>query len=157
MRQNRRQRKEPILLLIDGECYLCHAITQFVVKRDHARRFRFASLQSKLGQQLLRIGGLSPDDMDSFVMVQDGHYYIKSDAALRVYRELGGLWALLYGGVIFPVAFRNRVYDLIARQRYQWFGKAETCLLPTAELRGRFVEQMEEVSGYDEQKQADLR
>lgn len=146
MRNDERAPKEPILLLIDGHCNLCHSITKFVVKRDRARRFRFASLQSKAGQYLLAEGGLPLDNLDTFVMVQDGRFYTKSEAALRVCREFGGLWPLLYGSIVVPKFIRNAVYDLIANHRYRWFGRTEACLLPTAELRSRFIEDLEEVS-----------
>lgn len=146
---------EPIILLIDGHCHLCHTITRFVIKRDSAKRFLFASIQSKLGQRLLVQGGLATDDVDTFVMVQGTKFYTKSDASLRVFRELQGLWPLLYGCSIFPLFLRNLAYDWIANRRYQWFGRAEVCLLPTAELRSRIIDEIDEVA--DSEKEADLR
>lgn len=132
---------EPIIVLIDGQCNLCHGITRFVIQRDPARRFQFASIQSEIGQQLLEAGGLSGRDLDTFVMIEDGRYYTKSTAALRMFRKLGSLWPLTYGLKVVPVFIRNRVYDLVASSRYRWFGYNESCLIPTEEIRKRFLEE----------------
>lgn len=136
---------EPIILLIDGKCNLCHGITRFVIKRDPAAMFRFASLQSEQGQRLLRKGGLSESDLDTFVMIENGRYYKKSTAALRVCRKLGGAWSFLYVGIVVPLAIRDRVYDFIAKRRYRWFGHHESCLVPTENIRKRFMEHSREV------------
>lgn len=140
MNRPKTEQEEPILLLIDGDCNLCHWITRFVIKRDPAKQFMFASIQSLTGQQLLRQGGLSTDDMDTFVMVQGTNFYTKSTAALRVLRKLNGLWPLAYGFMVVPLFVRNKGYDLIAKRRYRWFGKQDRCMMPTAEVRSRFVE-----------------
>ncbi|WP_240703042.1 thiol-disulfide oxidoreductase DCC family protein [Cohnella luojiensis] len=133
--------KEPIILLIDGQCNLCHGITRFVIKRDPEAKFRFASLQSELGQRLLQAGGLSKDSLDTVVMIEHGsRYSIKSTAALRLCRKLGGFWPLLYGGIVFPRFIRDRVYDFIASRRYRWFGRQDSCLMPTENIRSRFLE-----------------
>ncbi|MVO98032.1 DUF393 domain-containing protein [Paenibacillus sp. N10] len=145
----------PIVLLIDGPCNLCQAISRFVIRRDPGMRFRFASIQSAAGQELLARFGLSQNDLDTFVMVMDGSFYIKSDAALRVFKELGGMWPLLYGGIIFPLFLRDKVYDVIAKGRYRWFGRSEVCMLLTAEHKQRFLEDDSgEATGYE--KKTDL-
>ena len=131
---------QSVILLIDGQCNLCHGITRFVIKRDPTAKFRFASLQSECGQRLLRAGGLSTTNIDSFVMIDHGRYYTKSTAALRTYRMLGGAWPLLYGGIVVPKAIRDRVYEFIAKRRYRWFGQHDSCLLPTENIRKRFIE-----------------
>lgn len=142
------QRKKPHdILLIDGQCLLCNGITRFVAKRDKAKAFHFASLQSEAGQQLLIEGHLPIDDINTIVMVQDGKYYTKSEAALRVFRKLDGFWPILYMFTLIPFAWRNAVYDRIARNRYKWFGKADACLLPTADVSGRFLENGIEPAG----------
>ncbi|MFF2089639.1 thiol-disulfide oxidoreductase DCC family protein [Paenibacillus sp. NPDC058174] len=134
-----------ITLLVDGECVLCHWITRFVTKRDTRERFRFAALQSKAGQRLLKAGGLSTEDLDTFVMIDGSRYYTKSDAALRVLRQLDGGWPLLYGAVIVPAPLRNIVYTLIAGTRYKLFGRVEeSCPLPTAAMRNRSLEDEEQ-------------
>lgn len=132
---------DPAVLLIDGQCLLCNKIIHFVVKRDKARAFRFAMLQSPIGKQLLVEGNFPIDDLNTFVMVQGEQYYTKSEAALRVFRRLNGWWRILYMFIVVPLAWRNWVYDIIARNRYRIFGRANVCLLPTPELMGRFIEQ----------------
>jgi predicted DCC family thiol-disulfide oxidoreductase YuxK len=139
MINNKMALAEPIIILIDGQCNLCHAITRFVIKRDPVAKFRFASIQSEQGQLLLREGSLSGNDLDTFVMIESGRYYTKSTAALRLCRKLGGCWPLLYSLRIFPLFVRDRVYDWIARSRYRWFGHNESCLVPTEEIRKRFL------------------
>jgi predicted DCC family thiol-disulfide oxidoreductase YuxK len=134
------QRQQQSILLIDGECVLCSRIARFVVKRDRKERFMFAALQSAAGRRLLQQGGLPLHDLDTFVLVQHGHCHVKSKAALLVLRGLGGLWPLLYGLIIVPAAWRNQVYDWVARSRYRWFGKTDICMLPSEQVRQRFLE-----------------
>ncbi|RKP55003.1 DUF393 domain-containing protein [Cohnella endophytica] len=137
--------KKYIYLLIDGECTFCHRMAKFVYRRDRAGRFRFAPLQSEAGQRLLKREGLSLNHPDTFILIQDGRYYTKSEAALRVFRKLDGVWPLLYGLVVFPVKIRDKVYDGIARRRYRLFGRRAACMLPEVGLRERFVEAGEEI------------
>ena len=133
--------REPILLLIDGHCLLCHGLTRFVAKRDRARRFRFAALQSEAGKARLRQAGWTGEPPDSFVMVYGNRIFTKSSAALRVFRHLGGGWTLLYGWMLIPASVRDWVYEQIAKRRYRWFGKSGVCLMPDEELRNRFIEE----------------
>jgi predicted DCC family thiol-disulfide oxidoreductase YuxK len=129
------------ILLFDGVCNLCNAITQFVIRRDPTpARFRFAALQSEAGQRLLREHGLPPDDFDTFVLVDQGTAFVRSSAALRVLKHLGFPWAMLYPLMIVPRPLRDAVYRFIARNRYRWFGKREACMMPTDEIRSRFLE-----------------
>jgi predicted DCC family thiol-disulfide oxidoreductase YuxK len=97
-------------------------------------------LQSSVGIQLLKKGKLSTHDFDTFVMVQNGLYYTKSDAALRVLRRLGGWWRFMFLFIVLPRAWRNAVYDFVAHNRYKWFGRTDVCMLPTPELIGRFMD-----------------
>ncbi|WP_239618366.1 thiol-disulfide oxidoreductase DCC family protein [Cohnella mopanensis] len=145
MQQNPIDSKELIYLLIDGECTLCHRLARFVYRRDRAGRFRFAPLQSKAGQRLLKQVELPLDNQETFILIQDGRYYMKSNAALRVFRKLDGGWPLLYGLVVFPLKIRDKAYDVIARRRYRLFGRRDACMLPEAGLRERFVEVGEEI------------
>lgn len=149
--------KQPVLLLMDGECLLCHGLTRFMIKRDAKRRFRFAALQSEAGRYVLERMGWSGRLPDSFIMVQGAACYTKSEAALRACRELGGLWRLLYGCIAVPAPVRDWAYDFIAARRYRWFGRREACLLPVPELAGRWIETAEEVARDANTKQADLR
>ncbi|RIX53646.1 DUF393 domain-containing protein [Paenibacillus nanensis] len=128
------------ILLIDGVCHLCQNITRYVVEHDHKRKFSFAALQSLAGSRLLRQGGLSEKDWDSFVLVENGRYYTSSGAALRVMRGLGGWRRIAYAFILIPRPIRDGAYRLVARNRYRWFGKSDVCLMPTKEVMSRFLE-----------------
>lgn len=130
--------KNPVIFF-DGVCNLCTGSVQFVIKHDPQHYFRFASLQSELGQQFLQQNGLSADTFDSFIVWENGKYYTESTAALRVARKLNGLWPGLYVFILLPAFIRNSVYRLVARNRYRWFGKQETCWIPTPELNSLFI------------------
>ncbi len=127
------------IILFDGVCNLCNNSVQYVIKHDPNELFRFASLQGETGQQLLKQYGLSTNDMNSFVLIRDNKAYTRSVAALNVAKQLTGFTKLLYGFIIVPPFIRNAVYNLIARNRYKWFGKKDSCMIPTAALRARFL------------------
>ena len=127
------------IVLFDGVCNLCNGSVQFLIKRDPQARLRFASLQSETGQKLQADFGMDPQALDSVILVDGDRWYKESDAALRIARNLPGAWKLLTAFRIVPRPLRDAVYRLIARNRYRWFGKSETCWLPTPELRGRFL------------------
>lgn len=128
------------IILFDGVCNLCAWSVRFIIERDAGKRFQFASLQSSTGQRLLTDHGIGCDRMDSFVLIEDERAYMESSAALRVVRHLGGLWPSLYIGIILPRFIRDPLYRLIAKNRYRWFGKQESCLVPTPELKSRFID-----------------
>lgn len=129
---------EPIILF-DGVCNLCNASVQFVIRHDPQARFKFAALQSATAEKLLQNCAVDRASLDSVILVEDGHVYIESDAALRIARKLGGGWSLFAGFSIVPRPIRDAVYRLIARNRYRWFGKQESCMMPTPDLRARFL------------------
>jgi predicted DCC family thiol-disulfide oxidoreductase YuxK len=129
----------PYILLFDGVCNLCNRTVQFVIKRDNNAKFRFASLQSDIGQALLKRFGLPLNDFDSFVLIKGDKYYLRSTAGLHVLKELGGGWKLFYALIIFPRAFRDFIYSMVARTRYKVFGKRDSCMIPTPEQRDRFL------------------
>ncbi len=133
--------KDAPLILFDGVCNLCSASVNFVIDHDPNARFRFAALQSDAAIYTLAQHGvtLPAGDPDSFVLVEGGHVYERSTAALRVARNLGGVWRLLYAFIVVPAFLRDAVYKLVARNRYRWFGKSDTCRVPTPELRARFL------------------
>ena len=112
---------------------------QFVIVRDPAARFHFAALQSDAAAALLRDCGVTAPLPDSIVLVEDGRVFVRSGAALRILRRLRFPWPLLYGLVIVPRVIRDRVYDVVAAHRYRWFGRRESCMLPTPELSKRFL------------------
>lgn len=127
------------VLLFDGVCNLCNSSVNFILARDPKAKFRFASLQSDEGQELLQAFEDRPSDLSSVVLIEDGQLYARSDAALRVARQLSGGWPLLYAFIVLPRALRDAVYDWIARNRYRWFGKRDSCMMPSPELRSRFL------------------
>lgn len=131
--------KEPILLF-DGVCNLCNAAVQWVLKRDRSNVFRFAALQSETGRTLLQRAGLSADNFDTVVLVEDDRVFTRSDAALEVARRLGGWWPALAVFKLVPRFIRDGVYNWVARHRYRWFGRREACMLPRPEWKERFLE-----------------
>ncbi|WP_273130347.1 thiol-disulfide oxidoreductase DCC family protein [Metabacillus sp. HB246100] len=127
------------ILLFDGICNLCNETVKFVIRYDKNEHFKFASLQSVEGQNLLKKHRLPTKDFNSFVMVKDNKVYTKSTAALMVCKTLGGAWSLLYLFIILPKPFRDAIYTYIAKHRYKWFGKKEECMIPTPEMKKRFL------------------
>ena len=129
----------PPIVLFDGVCNLCNGSVQFLLKRDPEGRFRFAALQSDAGRSLLAEHGLDPDALSSVVLIEDGKVWKESSAALRIARHLPGAWKLLRVFAAVPRPLRDAVYRWIARNRYRWFGKTESCWLPTPDLKARFL------------------
>ncbi|HEY0512633.1 MAG TPA: thiol-disulfide oxidoreductase DCC family protein [Thermoanaerobaculia bacterium] len=127
------------LVLFDGVCNLCNGSVQLIIRHDPQGRFRFASLQSPLGQELTARFGSDPRIVDSIILVEGDRWYRESDAALRIAAGLNGAWRALAVFRAIPRPLRDAAYRLLARNRYRWFGKQETCWLPTPELRGRFL------------------
>lgn len=128
------------VLLFDGVCTLCNRSLRLLVKFDHAGRFRFAPLQSPVGRALLARQGLSPDYFDSVVLIDGDDYYTKSEAVLRVCRDLDGPLPLLSALTVVPVGIRDRLYDVVADHRYRVFGRKDECPVPDGELRRRFLD-----------------
>lgn len=133
--------KNKKIILFDGVCNLCESSVQFVIQHDTKDQFRFVALQSELGQRILNHIGINPKNIDSVVLYEPGiAYYYKSNAAIQIARHLGGFF---HFGTIFriiPTALRNALYDYVAANRYKWYGKKESCLLPTPELKAKFLE-----------------
>ncbi|PQP82826.1 thiol-disulfide oxidoreductase DCC [Paenibacillus sp. PCH8] len=127
------------IVLVDGVCHFCQGLTKWIIKRDPEGKYHFASLQSDIAKALLEKGNLSTDRMDTFVLIEDGNYYTRSTAALRLAKGLKFPYPLLYGFIIVPKFIRNAVYNWVARNRYRWFGKDEACMLPTPEIKDRFL------------------
>jgi predicted DCC family thiol-disulfide oxidoreductase YuxK len=130
----------PAVLLFDGVCNLCSGAVRFIIPRDPRGRFRFASLQSAAGERLLAELRIDRQALDSIILVEHGHWYAESDAVLRIANLLGGAWRLFGVFRLIPRPLRDRLYRLVARHRYRWFGRKEVCWLPTPELRARFLE-----------------
>lgn len=129
------------IVLFDGVCNLCNGAIQFIIKHDKNDRFRFASLQSDLGKKLVAERNLNPEEIDSIVLIDPGvAYYRKSTAALEISRDLSGGYSLLKYFLSLPEGFRDLFYDLIAKNRYRWFGKKDACMIPTPELKSKFLD-----------------
>ena len=126
------------LLLFDGVCNLCNAIVQFVIEKNKKENIQFASLQSETGQAILKKNGLATTDYDTLVLVENDTIYTQSTAALRLSRHFDGFYRCLYFFIIIPAPIRNLVYRFISKNRYRWFGKEESCWLPTPDLQKRF-------------------
>ena len=131
--------KQSSIILFDGVCNLCNSSVQFVIKHDKDKKFMFASLQSTAGQLLLKQFDLPVQDFNSFILIENEKVFLKSTAALMVAKQLKGAVKLLYGFIVVPPFIRNGAYNFIAKNRYKWFGKKESCILPTPELKARFL------------------
>ncbi len=131
------------IIFFDGVCNLCNGFVQFIIRQDPGGRFRFAALQSEAGQALLAKYGLMPPaggaELDSVLLLSGGQLYSHSSAVLRIARGLGGVWAWAGVGGLLPRAWRDALYRFVARNRYRWFGRQESCMLPTPALKSRFL------------------
>lgn len=128
------------IILFDGLCNLCDSTVQFVIKHDKKDLFRFVALQSVLGQEIIKHIGINPINIDSVILYEPGiAYYYKSAAALQIAKNLGGFFH--FGTVlkIIPIGISNQLYDYIAKNRYKWYGKKEQCMIPTEELKLKFL------------------
>lgn len=129
---------ESDIILFDGVCNLCNASVQWIIRHDKKDRFRFASLQSETGKYWTEKYNLS-EDIKSVVLISNGRAFTKSSAALRIAGKCSGLWKLWYAGLIVPPFIRDGIYQWIARNRYKWFGKNESCWLPDKSLIKKFI------------------
>ncbi|NHF60034.1 thiol-disulfide oxidoreductase DCC family protein [Flavobacteriaceae bacterium TP-CH-4] len=128
------------IILFDGVCNLCNRSIQFVIKRDKADLFRYAALQSEVGQKLLSERNIDTKTIDSIILIDPGvAYYVKSDAALQIGKHLKGYRSLSSILNLIPSKLRNIVYDFVARNRYKWYGRKDQCMVPTPELQAKFL------------------
>nr|WP_314896795.1 DUF393 domain-containing protein [uncultured Flavobacterium sp.] len=133
--------KDKKIILFDGVCNLCNTAVQFIIKHDKKDVFRFVALQSDLGQKIIKYIGIDEKNIDSIILYQPGiAYYYKSEAVLEIAKDLGGIFYLGTLFTIFPTSFNNYIYDYIAKNRYKWYGKKESCMIPTKELQAKFLE-----------------
>ncbi len=126
------------IVLFDGVCNLCSGAVQFIIARDPQAKIAFASLQSAYGQQAMARLRLDPQSLHSIIVIRGNRFFERSDAALEIAKQLSGGWPILYGFKILPRFLRDAVYNVIARNRYRFFGKKNECWLPTPDLRARF-------------------
>ena len=127
------------IILFDGVCNLCNSSVNFIIDHDKENVFKFASLQSEAGQELLNKFNLNTKDFDSIIYVENDKYFEQSTAVLRIVKSFPGLWKLLFVFIIVPPFIRNFLYNIIANNRYKWFGKKDLCRVPTPELKEKFL------------------
>jgi predicted DCC family thiol-disulfide oxidoreductase YuxK len=127
------------IILFDGVCNLCNGAVQFVIKRDKRNRFLFASLQSSFGQSQLEKFGLSVNEFNSIVVLKGNKILQCSDAALAIAKDLSGMWPAFYVLKICPKFIRDFFYDIISKNRYRLFGKKDACMIPTSEMKSKFI------------------
>ncbi len=128
------------VILFDGECNFCNAGVDFVIRNDRGASFQFAAIQSDAVRDLLQRAGISPDTLETVILWEDGQVYTSSTAVLRIVRNLRFPWCLLSVLIMVPLKLREAVYVWVARHRYRWFGKRNSCRLPNPEERARFLE-----------------
>lgn len=127
------------VILFDGVCNLCNASIDFIIKRDRKDQFLVGALQEAAGKTLLSRFEVNPEYLDSLVLIEGEKIFFRSTAALRIAKKLSGLWPLFYVFMILPPPIRDGIYDWIGRNRYRWFGKKNTCRLPTPEEKAKFL------------------
>ena len=128
------------IILFDGVCNLCNGFVKFVIKYDKKDIFRFVALQSDLGIEIIKSVGFDNKNIDSVILFESNTLVeIKSNAALKILKSLGGFWQMTVLLKIFPRFFRDFVYDIIARNRYKWLGRRESCMIPSEEIKAKFL------------------
>ncbi|MFL9844434.1 thiol-disulfide oxidoreductase DCC family protein [Flavobacterium rhizosphaerae] len=128
------------IILFDGVCNLCDSAVQFIIKHDKKDVFRFVALQSELGQEIVSYISIDTSKTDSIILYIPGKsYYYKAEAALNISKDLSGGYNLLSLLKFIPNVISNSVYDYVARNRYKWYGKKEACMIPTPELKAKFL------------------
>jgi predicted DCC family thiol-disulfide oxidoreductase YuxK len=128
------------LVFFDGVCNLCNGTVQFLLKIDKHRHLQFASLQGETAKKVLPVYQISPGKLSSIIFIHNNKIYTESSAVLEIFRVIGGLWTILYVFKIIPAFLRNGLYRLVARYRYQWFGKKDQCMIPSPSLKSRFLD-----------------
>lgn len=132
--------EETRIILFDGVCNFCNYWVIFAIKKDSSKKLRFAPLQGNAARKLLLQHSINPTSLSSVVFIDDNKAWTQSSAALRICRYLDGGWKLFYGLIIIPKFIRDFIYNIVARNRYKWFGKKESCMMPTPELKERFLD-----------------
>lgn len=128
------------VVLFDGVCNLCNSSVNWIIDHDKKNEFRFASLQSEYGRRMVQQYNISGNYMDTVVLIKNDRAYLRSAAVLQVLRGIGGIYSLALVFYIFPAFIRDVVYNFIAKNRYRWFGKQESCRIPTPELKAKFID-----------------
>lgn len=127
------------IILFDGVCNFCNSSVNKIIRHDKKNRFKFAPLQSEIGKKLLAKHSIDSAKIDSIILIENNDAFIKSTAILKISKHLGALYPLAYGFFIIPEFIRNIIYDFIARNRYKWWGKKDSCMIPTMEVKNKFI------------------
>ena len=127
------------IILFDGVCNFCNDRINFIIRHDKKDYFRFAALQSDIGKKILADHHILQPDPDTFILIENQKIYNRSSAALRIAKNLDGAWPVMYGFIIIPPFIRDIVYKIIAKNRYKWWGKKESCMIPTIEVKAKFL------------------
>ncbi|MCH7415680.1 DCC1-like thiol-disulfide oxidoreductase family protein [Belliella sp. R4-6] len=127
------------IVLFDGVCNLCNNAVDFIIRKDKNDKFKVGALQDEAVKKILVDYKVKKDYLDSLVLIERNEIYYKSTAALKIAKKLGGIWKIFYAGIILPASWRDSIYDWIAENRYKWYGKKETCRLPTPEEKAKFL------------------
>lgn len=128
------------LVLFDGVCNFCNYWVNFAIKRDKHKQLKFTPLQGNTAKQLLPKYHLEPASLSSVVFIDAGKAYTQSSAAIRICKYLHGGWKLFYALMVIPKFIRDFLYNVIARNRYKWFGEKQSCMIPSADLKERFLD-----------------
>jgi predicted DCC family thiol-disulfide oxidoreductase YuxK len=127
------------IILFDGICNFCNSSVNFIIKRDKKNYFLFSSLQSVYSQNFLTKNNFPKNNFDSIILIENNKLYQKSTAALKIAKQLKGLWKLSYVFIIIPPFIRDFFYDSIAKNRYKWFGKKDVCMIPDEKIKRKFL------------------
>jgi predicted DCC family thiol-disulfide oxidoreductase YuxK len=127
------------IVIFDGNCVLCSSFAQFILRVDRRHRFRLMTAQTPLGAALYAHYGLFDDDYRTNILLEDGRVWLKSDGSIRIFVGLGFPWSMAAIGKVLPRSLRDRLYDVVARNRLRWFGRRETCFLPDPQDADRFL------------------
>ena len=127
------------LVFFDGVCNLCNGTVQFLLKKDKHQRLKFGSLQGEFAKKILPGYNIRPEVLTSIIFIHNNKAYTESTAVLEIFKVIGGFWSALYIFKIIPLFIRNGIYRIVARKRYNWFGKKETCMIPKPEYSYRFL------------------
>lgn len=138
MKSPTRNPPHQMIVLYDGVCHLCQHSVQFIIRHDKKNKFKFASLQSEFAQKRLSDNHFN-NSQETIFLIKGGRHFTKSDAALEIAKHLAGAWPLLYVFKIIPRFLRDGVYTFISKHRYRWFGKSDSCMIPTADTSAKFL------------------
>lgn len=127
------------IILFDGVCNFCNSSVNKIIRHDKKNRFKFTALQSETGKKLLAKHSIDSTKTDSIILIENDSAFIKSTAILKISKHLSGIYPFAYGFIIIPTFIRNFVYDFIARNRYKWWGKKDSCMIPTQEVKAKFL------------------